>query len=100
MAVKLLMTWNIRAGREQEYFEFVVREFIPQIKRLGLEPTDAWYTVYGKRPQIMTSAKSESLKSLHEVIDSSGWASLINKLLDFVENFEQKIVADRSGFQL
>jgi len=56
--------------------------------------------VYGKRPQIITSAKSKTLKSLQEVLDSSDWESLINKLLDFVENFEQKIVADRPGFQL
>ena len=26
---KLIMTWDIAPEREQEYFEFVVREFIP-----------------------------------------------------------------------
>ena len=39
MAVKLIMTWNIAPEREQEYFEFVVREFIPGVKRLGFEIT-------------------------------------------------------------
>ena len=38
MAVKMLMTWDIIPGREQEYFEFVVRDFIPGVQRLGLEP--------------------------------------------------------------
>jgi len=100
VAVKLLMTWDIRPGREQEYFEFVIREFIPQIQKLGLDPTDAWYTVYGDHPQILVSAKSETLKFLKQVMNSDEWNSLINKLLDYVENFEQKTVVDHPGFQL
>ena len=34
MSVKLLMTWDIAPEREQDYFEFLVREFIPGIQRL------------------------------------------------------------------
>lgn len=100
MAVKLLMTWDIRPGREQEYFEFVVREFIPGIQSLGLEPNDAWFTVYGDHPQIMTSAKSETHESLQNILHSSEWESLVNQLLDYVDNYSQKIVADKPGFQL
>jgi hypothetical protein len=50
------MTWDIIPGREQEYFEFVVREFIPEMQNLGLEPSDAWFTLYGNQPQIMAAA--------------------------------------------
>ena len=64
MAVKLLMTWDILPGREQDYFEFVVRDFIPGLQRLGLEPSDAWFTMYGEKPQIMTSAQMPSLARL------------------------------------
>ena len=46
------MTWDIIAGREQEYFEFVVREFLPGMQPLGLETSDAWLTMYGRHPQI------------------------------------------------
>ena len=56
---KLLMSWNIKAGVEQEYFEFVVREFVPGITKLGIQPTEAWYTVYGNRPQILTGGVAE-----------------------------------------
>ena len=51
--VKLLMTWDILPGQAQEYFEFIVREFLPGMQKLGVEPTDAWYTAYGEGPQIM-----------------------------------------------
>lgn len=100
MSVKLLMTWDILPGREQEYFEFVVREFIPQIQKLGLEPTDAWFTVYGEQPQIMASVQSNNLPTLQKLLSSSEWERLVSQLMDYVEDFQYKIVKSRSGFQL
>jgi len=100
MAVKLLMTWDILPGREQEYLEFVVRDWIPGIQRLGLEPSDAWYTMYGEQPQILAAAQTASLASLQSILDSQDWKSLTRQLLDYVEDFNYKIVPARAGFQL
>jgi len=100
MAVKLLMTWDILPGREQEYFEFVVSDFLPEIQKLGLEPSDAWYTMYGDQPQIMAAVQSNSMGSLQQVLDSSEWDQIILSLMDYVEEFDYKIVQAKSGFQL
>lgn len=100
MTVKLLMTWDILPGREQEYFEFVVREFIPEIQQLGLEPTDAWVTVYGDRPQILTSAKAGDNKSINSILLSTEWDLLLSRLSDYVENLEIKKVHEKPGFQM
>jgi hypothetical protein len=100
VAVKLLMNWDILPGREQEYFEFVVRDFIPAMQRLGMEPSDAWFTMYGDEPQIMVSAQMPSASSLQHILASDDWKSLTQQLLDYVENFEYKIVQARSGFQM
>jgi hypothetical protein len=94
------MTWDILSGREQEYFEFVVREFIPELQRLGLEPTDAWVTVYGKQPQILTSAKVMTNESLMNILVSPGWDNLLVKLSDYVENLEFKTVRSKPGFKM
>ena len=100
MAVKLLMTWDILPGREQEYFEFVVRDWIPGIQRLGLEPSDAWITMYGDQPQIMASAQTNSIMVMQRILDTSEWNDLTRQLLDYVEDFKYKIVPARSGFQM
>ena len=100
MSVKLLMTWDIIPGREQEYFEFVVREFIPEMQGMGLEPSDAWFTLYGDQPQIMAAANMPTLAELESIMNSSEWESLTNRLLDYVENYEYKIVQSRAGFQI
>jgi hypothetical protein len=100
MAVKLLMTWDILPGREQEYFEFVVRDFIPGIQQMGMEPNDAWYTMYGTQPQIMVAAQVSTMSKLQNLLGSTDWKSLTQNLLDYVENLNIKVVPARSGFQL
>jgi hypothetical protein len=98
--VKLLMSWDIRPGQESEYFEFVVREFAPGITRLGIRPTEAWYTVYGNGPQILTGGVAENLKAMQEILVTDEWKELRDKLMGYVTNFEHKIVAATSRFQL
>lgn len=100
MNVKLLMTWDILPGKEQDYFEFVIREWVPGIQRLGLQPTDAWFTYYGNRPQILAAAVTDDLPKVRSVLHSSSWDDLTDQLLDYVENFDYKIVHAKAGFQL
>ena len=101
MSFKLLMTWDILPGQEQEYFEFIVRDFIPGLQRLGLEPTDAWFTMYGDdQPQILTSAEMTNKNDLEHILESSEWHKLIDQLMDYVEDFSTKIVPSRKGFQM
>jgi len=100
MAVKLLMTWDILPGREQEYFEFVVRELIPGMQHMGLEPSDAWFTMYGDQPQILAIVQSSSMTKLEEVLASSEWDKITNQLMDYVEDLNFKVVPARTGFQL
>jgi hypothetical protein len=99
MAGKLIMTWDIAPEKEQEYFEFVVREFLPDVQRFGFTLSDAWVTVYGDRPQIMVSAVMTSIKKVEQAMESEKWQSLIDKLLGFVTNFQAKIVRSKGGFQ-
>jgi hypothetical protein len=100
VAVKLLLTWDILPGREQEYFEFVVRDFIPGVQRMGMEPSDAWFTMYGSQPQILAAMQMASFGSLQRVLESGDWKDLTQRLLDYVENFQYKIVQARAGFQM
>jgi hypothetical protein len=100
--VKLLMQWDIKAEREQEYFEFVVREWVPGITRLGLEPTGAWYTAYSatNQSQIMTEGLAEDLETMRRILKSKEWERLHERLVEFVNNYKQKVVRNTGEFQL
>lgn len=100
MAVKLLMTWDILPGREQEYFEFVVREFVPGMQRLGIQPTEAWYTTYGDRPQILTGGVTESMEEMQAALSTEDWQELRESLMEYVTNFDWKVVRASGGFQM
>lgn len=103
MTVKLLLHWDIKPGRDQEYFEFVVREWVPGIRKLGLQPTGAWFTVYSRdkdAPQIMTEGVAGDLDSMRDILSSDEWLTLHEKLQEFVQNYQQKIVHVTGGFQL
>ncbi|HEY9087207.1 MAG TPA: hypothetical protein VIO36_03480 [Anaerolineaceae bacterium] len=99
MAVKLILTWDISPDRDQEYFEFVVREFIPGVQRLGFELSDAWATVYGSQPQILVGAVLPSMTRARQIMRSNEWKSLNNQLKEYVQNYNQKIIPKRGGFQ-
>jgi hypothetical protein len=99
--VKLIMRWDIKAEREQEYFECVVREWVPGITRMGMEPTGAWYTAYShnKQSQILTEGLVEDLDTMRGMLNSTEWKRLQERLLDFVSNYEQKVVRVTGDFQ-
>jgi hypothetical protein len=99
MPGKLIMTWDINPEHEQEYFEFLVREFLPEVQKLGFQLSDAWVTVYGEQPQILVGAVLPSIKQVNEVMETAQWSTLITKLLEYVRNFESKIVPASGGFQ-
>jgi hypothetical protein len=99
--VRLLMQWDIKMGREQDFSEFVVREFAPRLMQLGIEPSEVLYTMYGDGPQMLTLGAVESKEKLVEILDSSGWKKLQEKLLSYVTNYSQKAVTDNGrNFQL
>jgi hypothetical protein len=100
--VKLLMSWDINPSREQDYFEFVVREWVPGITRLGLEPTGAWYTAYSreKKSQIMTEGIADDLETMRGILKSEEWQQLHEKLMEYVSDYEQRVVRVSGDFQL
>jgi hypothetical protein len=98
--VKLLMSWDIKPGHESEYFEFVVQEFGPGLLKMGVRPTDAWYTAWGDGPQILTGGVADDMEAMDRVLHSDEWRDLKKKLLTFVTNYEQKVIRASGTFQL
>jgi len=98
--IKLLMKWDIKPGSEQSYFEFVMQEFAPGLMRLGLQPTEAWYTVYGKGPQFLTGVVTEDLATMRNILGGDEWQALLDRLMAYVTNFSHKIIPATGRFQL
>ncbi len=95
------MKWDIKVGREQPYFEFVMREFAPGLMQLGIEPAEVWYTIYGDGPQMLTIGEVSSLDRVQNLLQSPDWKKLHDKLLLYVTNYAQRVVPHNNRtFQL
>jgi hypothetical protein len=97
--VKLIVSYDIPPEVQQAYYEFVLREFIPQVQELGLAITEAWHTAYGDYPARMTTFVAPDLQSLREALDSEVWGRLKQQLEKYVTNPRYKIVHYKEGFQ-
>jgi hypothetical protein len=98
--VKLLMSWDIQPGREEDYFEFHIRKFVPALEGLGVALSEAWLTVYGEQPRLLAEAVMPDLDAARTLLDSNAWDDLGAQMDDLVENFDYKVVAARGGFQM
>lgn len=94
------MNWDIRPGQEQTYFEFAMQTFAPALMKMGWQPTEAWYTLYGDAPQIMTAGVTESADEMREILDSEEWQELKSRLLEYVTNFRYKVIPATGRFQM
>lgn len=98
--MKLLMTWDIRPGRETAYLEFATREFAPGLVKLGIEWTDAWYTVVGEGPQVLAGGVAKDMETMTNILETEEWAKLEEKLKTYVMNYKRKVIPHTGRFQL
>jgi hypothetical protein len=70
------------------------------MQRLGIQPTEAWYTTYGTRPQILTGGVADHPTEIYEAMETEEWDELRDQLLEYVTNFEWKVVKATGGFQM
>jgi hypothetical protein len=100
MPTKLILSWDIQPGSESEYFEFMVSEFIPGLKKLGITEPGVWYTAYGEAEQILVSGIAETKEHMEFIMRGEDWGRLKDKLVELVSNYSQKIFPASGGFQL
>jgi hypothetical protein len=98
--VKLMMTWDILPGREEEYFEFHIRKFMPTLEKMGLTLHEAWLTQYGDYPRLTVEALIPNLGRAQNILSSDEWDDLGLLLHDMVENFDYKLVPNRTRWQM
>ena len=99
--IKLLLSWDVLPDQDQEYFEFMVREFTPRLTALGITPIEAWFTLYGEdAPQIVMEGMTDDLRTMKKLLATEEWENLKEKLMEYVTNFNQKVIRGRSHLQL
>ncbi len=90
--VKLMMTWDIRPGKEEAHIEFIAKTFIPRMVKLDVRLVDIWSALYGDVPQISIGWVADDKASLAKMLSSREWRALHDQLEPFVSEFKYRIV--------
>jgi len=98
--VKLVLSFDIRPGTQQVYYQFMISQFVPAVQGMGLQMSDAWHTVHGDCPGRVTGFVGLDLAAVQKVLNGTEWAELETRLEEYVTNYSWRIIPLRDGFQL
>jgi len=97
--VKLLLTYDPIAERREDYFRYVLGEFVPALEHLGLKMSEAWHTAYGEYPLRLTGFVAPDQDTLEGILKSEAFADLESRLQEYVANYRRRVVPLRRRFQ-
>ena len=97
--VKLLVIYDVHEGKQEEYFQFVLGEFVPAVQNLGLYMTEAWHTAYGDYPVRLAGFIAEDYDTMTAILSNPAFVQLEKRLQEYVFNYKRKVVPLRNGFQ-
>lgn len=98
--MKLLLSYNIRPGNSQAYYEFVLGRYVPIMQALGFEMSEAWHTAYGDYPNRLVGFVSRDRELMMELFHNETWLELNEQLMEHVTDFSYKVVPYALGFQI
>jgi hypothetical protein len=98
-SVKLLISYDPLPEVREEYFRYVLGEFIPALEHLGLTICEAWHTAYGEHPLRLTGFLAADENTMDRVLASEAFLELEDRLQEFVVNYQKKVVRQRKRFQ-
>jgi hypothetical protein len=91
--IKFVQTWDMVAGRKQEYAAFITREFLPVMKASGLEVDSGWYTLLGGGPHIMVESLAGSLSQVEGALRHPGAEEMLNRFTNLVAGYSSCVLA-------
>lgn len=96
---KLLLSYDIRPEVVDQYYHYVLKEFVPELETMGLYMFRVWHVAYGPYPVRQVEFISDDLNAVQDTFRSERWEALEERLKLFTLHYERKVVRFRAGFQ-
>ena len=98
--MKLLMEYDVNQDTLQDYYQFIMGQYVPALQSMGLQMSEAWHTAYGTAPNRLIGFVCGDRQTIDRLLDSDLWLDLNNELEKYVSDLLFKVVPYRGGFQL
>ena len=90
--LKVLITYDMQEGKEQDCQEYLVNKLAPGLAKLGFRVSDVWYTVWGNPPQITSGGEVEDVAQARTIFRSNEWEQLAEGMEDISRNLSVRLV--------
>lgn len=98
--IKLLMEYDVNQETLQEYYQFVMGQYVPALQSMGLQMSEAWHTAYGDAPTRLVGFVCQDRSTMLRLMESEMWVDLNTELEKYVSDLRYKVIPYRGGFQL
>ncbi len=95
--LKVLISYDMANGKEQECQEYLVNKLAPGLGRLGFRFSDVWFTIWGDAPQILGGGAVRDISQAHEIFQSDAWEGMLEEMTPLTENFKLRVVQGNSS---
>jgi hypothetical protein len=94
--MKIMISYDMRKGKEQECQDYLVNKLAPGLGRLGFRFSDVWYTIWGKSPQILGGGEVKDAEQAQEIFSSTTWERMVGDLEPLTENLRVRLLRTKA----
>lgn len=99
LAYRVLLTYNILPQAQEEYYRYVIGEFVPTLQQLGLVMLFAWQVHGDTYAERQIEFVCESLPTLRTALNSDRFQQAEENLKIYTSAYSRKVVRFKNRFQ-
>jgi hypothetical protein len=93
--------FNIIPGKEKEYTEFIKKDHLPTMEKLGVKMTGGWQVVVGPGPYIVAEGTATNIIDIAKALDSDEYKRITKILTSkYVTDYSSRILAPTGRIEL
>jgi len=93
--------FNIIPGKEKEYAEFIAKDHLPVMEKLGIKMTGGWQVVIGPGPYIVAEGTTTSIVNIAKALEGDEYKRITNILTsNYVTDYSSRILAPTGRIEL
>ncbi|RMG71023.1 MAG: hypothetical protein D6711_16200 [Chloroflexi bacterium] len=89
---RLMLIYDINPRYQNEYYNYILREFIPMLQRMNVYMLYAWQVIGKGHPERQIEFVCESETIIRSVLASDEYQQAEEKLKHYTLNFRRKLV--------
>jgi hypothetical protein len=97
---KIHIAFNIHRGQVEEYYRFVLGEYLPTLQGMGLRLLFVWQIEYGNYPERLLEFACADEETLNSIFSSARWNRLEERLKSYTTDYSRKLLYFADRFQL